>query len=454
MMTANDNDPPNLRALAACFEGAVPAVVATTSRDGVPNVTFLSCVRLVDDERVALSNQFFTKTIRNLAEDPRASLLLIDPTNGGRYRLSLVFERTERRGKVFDRLRTDLDNVAALTHKQDVFRLRGADIFRVLDVHVVMKGAEQLLEPDHASRFSAPAELIERLAGVTQTLNRASDLDSLLTATIACLTELGYANCSILLLDEGGERLYTIASSGYEREGVGSEVPLGVGVAGMAALRCVPMRIGNLHQMRKYSRSVVWQYEGATEIPLPALVDVESRLAVPAISAAQLVGVLVVESRETVAFHEDDERLLLVIASIAAGSIEVLRNEVREASAEGAAASRAVTANHAERLAVRFYDADGSVFMGSDYVIKGVAGRLLWRLLELYQSNGRVEFTNKELRLDSTLELPDFRDNFESRLILLKRRLNERDLPIRIETTGRGRFRLDVSVDLDLVRTS
>ena len=128
---------PSLRDLRLCFEGAIPAVVATATADGTPNVTFLSRVRLVDDERIALSNQFFSKTTQNLIENPRASVMLMDPVDYGQYRLSLVFERTERRGHVFDLLRDDVAAVAAMQGMQGVFNLRGADIYRVLDIEVV-----------------------------------------------------------------------------------------------------------------------------------------------------------------------------------------------------------------------------------------------------------------------------------------------------------------------------
>jgi NAD-dependent SIR2 family protein deacetylase len=55
----------------------------------------------------------------------------------------------------------------------------------------------------------------------------------------------------------------------------------------------------------------------------------------------------------------------------------------------------------------------------------------------------RSEFTTRELRLaGGDLRLPDVQDNLGVRLLLLERRLAERDAGITLERTGRGRFRL------------
>ena len=125
-----------LRDIARCFEGTVPATIATASADGTPNVTHLSRVHLVDDDHVALSNQFFSKTMRNLAENPRASLVLIDPLVFDAYRLTIEDERTEKRGPLFDRLNHDIEAIAALTGMQGVFKLRSADVYRVVELEL------------------------------------------------------------------------------------------------------------------------------------------------------------------------------------------------------------------------------------------------------------------------------------------------------------------------------
>jgi adenylate cyclase len=166
----------------------------------------------------------------------------------------------------------------------------------------------------------------------------------------------------------------------------------------------------------------------------------------------QLVGVLSVESRDPVAYGPVDEAILSVVASILANAIEAHRAHEHDATPSPAPPrpTPAEATSPAVGVGVRFFAVDGSVFLDGEYLIKGVAGRLLWALLGHHEREGRTDFTNREMRLDPSLDLPAFKDNFESRLILLKRRLDERGAPIRIDKTGRGRFRLDVAGDLRL----
>jgi adenylate cyclase len=279
---------------------------------------------------------------------------------------------------------------------------------------------------------------------------------------VAGLAELfGYDHSLLLLVDEDGTELFTIASHGYEAEGVGSEVAIGDGIIGLAAERCTPVTLGNVAQASKYSRTVRRGYEASgglapgRQIPVPGLPDGLSRCAVPAVAMGQLVGVLSVESREQLAYGPADEAILSVVASILANAIEAQRANEREATPRPAPAGPSVPAPQGgpDTTNVRFFGVDGSVFLDGEYLIKGVAGRLLWALLGHHDREGRTDFTNRELRLDPSLDLPAFKDNFESRLILLKRRLDERDAPVRIEKTGRGRFRIVLSgaVRLDAV---
>jgi adenylate cyclase len=123
--------------LRSCFEGLVPSIIATAAADGTPNVTHLSKVHYVDETHVALSNQFFSKTMRNLAENPRASVLVIDPVGYRWFRLTLQYERTERRGPLFDQLSRDIDAIAALTGMTDVFKLKSADVYRVVGIELI-----------------------------------------------------------------------------------------------------------------------------------------------------------------------------------------------------------------------------------------------------------------------------------------------------------------------------
>jgi adenylate cyclase len=92
---------------------------------------------------------------------------------------------------------------------------------------------------------------------------------------------------------------------------------------------------------------------------------------------------------------------------------------------------------------VRYYPRDGSVFLDTHYLIRGVAGAIFWKVATEHVHDGRSEFSLRELRLAGReLRLPEVQDNLSVRLILLQRRLEERDAAIRIHKAGRGRFRV------------
>jgi hypothetical protein len=105
-------------------------------------------------------------------------------------------------------------------------------------------------------------------------------------------------------------------------------------------------------------------------------------------------------------------------------------------------------------LRVRHYAADDSVFFDDDYLIKGVAGAVLWKLLRDHAETGRTEFSNRELRLAPEIRLPEVGDNLEARLVLLTRRLVDRQADVRLEKTGRGRFRLCLTRPLELAHVA
>jgi adenylate cyclase len=186
-----------LEDIPSCFEGIIPCSICTVAEDGTPNITYISVVQRVDSEHVALSRQFFKKTEDNTVVNPYAQIQLQEPGTGRQFILDLEYERTETEGPLFERMKTNLDAVAAAEGMDQVFRLRGTDICRVLSSEMV---------PCHVPEGLPPRPVaIERVQAISQDIAAADDLDDVISIAIeACQELLGYPHSFIMLADEAG----------------------------------------------------------------------------------------------------------------------------------------------------------------------------------------------------------------------------------------------------------
>ena len=116
------------------LQGMFPSWITTCSAAGEPNTSVISQIWYVDSDHVALSNQFFNKTKRNVAENPFAYASIINPTTLGMHNLELEFHHTEADGDLFDEMEMKLEAIASMSGMSGIFRLLGADVYKVASI--------------------------------------------------------------------------------------------------------------------------------------------------------------------------------------------------------------------------------------------------------------------------------------------------------------------------------
>jgi adenylate cyclase len=396
-----------LRELIDCFQGLVPSTIGTVSADGTPNVAYISQVHFVDDRHVALSCQFFNKTRRNLEENPFATAMVVDPGSLQQYWLSLRFTASETAGPLFDDMAARLAAIAAQSGMTDTFKLQSADLFEVLDIELI---------PGTFARPPAPPEenakdlTLSQLRGL-QALSAQIDLPGF-------EKHLGLSHT--LLLTPQGDKLRLTASHPRLEP---FEVALGEGLLGAAARSRKRLRISSLSRELRYVRAVAH--------PLPGFPEAQSLMVAPLLADGQLAGLLIAASEKEGAFDEGQESAFAIAA-------DLLVHRLPRSAPE-------------KRLrTIKLHREEEALFVDREYLTRGVAALIGWKLLGIHAREGRTEFTNRELRMDPSLKLPDLKDNLESRLALLRKRFEAKCPDIRLVPTGRGKFALEVDCALEL----
>ena len=116
------------------MQGIIPSAVVTVDKEGVPNISYVSQIYYVDDQHVALSHQFLNKTIRNIMGNAKASVNILSPEDFTQWRLDLEHSHTETEGDLFDTMSMQLEAIASMCGMEDVFRLKAAEVFKLLSV--------------------------------------------------------------------------------------------------------------------------------------------------------------------------------------------------------------------------------------------------------------------------------------------------------------------------------
>ena len=452
---------PALETLTPCFQGIIPAMLFTCAKDGTPNAAYLSHVDYVDSRHVALSFQFFNKSRRNISENPHALVSVLDPDTSQGWMLRLKFVRSETSGPIFERMALRIEAIASYSGLKGIFKLLAADIYEVTSVEPspTETGNPEAIQATRDRRAQDPVFTMQALQELSKRINAADCIERLLESILAGIEELfGFNHSIILLTGEQPGSLVTIATRGYREGGAGAEARIGEGIIGLVAEARKPIRISGLLRGMLYAHATRGQGHELPvavdrRIPLPGLKNPMSQLGVPLVVRGELIGVLCIESEEPYRFHEEDKVSIELLGSYLAIAIQnmQLREPAEPPPAAPAHAAAPVNQPPSSRREVTYYKSEECILVDGEYLIRSLPARILWKLLSVREAEGRDEFTNRELRLDKSLNLPEFKDNLETRLLLLRRRLEEKSPDIRIVPRARGRFALELNAAVTLV---
>lgn len=122
------------------MQGVMPSTLATCSREGIPNVTYISQLFYIDDQHVAISMQFMNKTWRNLQENPIASVVIHCPLTASIWKIGLRYQEQQEEGTVFDQMDMQLQAIASMHHVPVDFKIIAALICEVKTIKQLYDG--------------------------------------------------------------------------------------------------------------------------------------------------------------------------------------------------------------------------------------------------------------------------------------------------------------------------
>ncbi len=170
-----------------------------------------------------------------------------------------------------------------------------------------------VMEPAEAkTTLDMPAEVLSTLVELSEEINSSLELDEVLQKTAAIVKRLiDYEIFSVMLLEEGGQRLYHRFKIGYGLEQNKEwQIPIGQGITGGAAATGKSVRVADVRNDPRY---------------ISIIDSVRSEMAIPLLVKSQTIGVLDIQSTHLNYFTRDQQNIHTLMASRLAIAIENAR---------------------------------------------------------------------------------------------------------------------------------
>lgn len=116
------------------LEGVLPSYIITVSKNGLLTNTSLSQVCYVDERHIALPVQTIIKACKNVQEVPDIFAEVVDPETLRNWNLKLKYLSTVEQGPIFEKMGVKLAKLFSLVEMEDLFHLKGAEIYEVIAV--------------------------------------------------------------------------------------------------------------------------------------------------------------------------------------------------------------------------------------------------------------------------------------------------------------------------------
>ncbi|OPY77827.1 MAG: Pyridoxamine 5'-phosphate oxidase [Syntrophus sp. PtaU1.Bin005] len=119
------------------FEKIPTVVLATADSDGKPNAVPVGAKKILDDETILISDQFFNKTLKNMKANPNVAVTFWEGHEGYQLKGSVVLETSGSRYEETARWIEELGNAAGFPLKS-----KGIAILKIEEIYGVTPGAK------------------------------------------------------------------------------------------------------------------------------------------------------------------------------------------------------------------------------------------------------------------------------------------------------------------------